>query len=40
MDGPQGGFDSIKFIWLVEPLVTIANPLVDCDGEPEIWLPQ
>lgn len=40
VDGLQGGVDSVKFTCLVEPLVTTENPLVDCDGEPEIWPPQ
>jgi hypothetical protein len=40
IDGPQGGFDSVQVVWLVEPIVNTANPMSYGDGEPEIWLPQ
>lgn len=40
IDGSHGGFDSVQFVRLVEPLVPQPDPLVVRDGEPKIWLPQ
>lgn len=40
IDGFPGGVDPVQFVWLVEPLASTANLLIDRDGKPKIWLPQ